>query len=256
MKFLLTINQENYIKKASLFDGFILPVLGLSKGFDSFFSITKINEILFKIKEYGKESYLLLNDLYKDKDFLLIDELLLSVNLKLVDSFMVSDIGVLQYLKDKKLSKKVVYYPSSLITSASEFSFLTRDKIKGAVISPRTEIATISQIIKKAKIKTYLFGFGRDQLFSTITPLVTNFKNLYQLQFLKDKLSLVEKCRPNQHLPLCECVRGSTIFSSENTNFLTSDLFLKLTNLDYFIFDARYNDLEEIITYCRGAKNA
>ena len=223
-----------------------------SKGFLSYFNIDELKKAIKLKNEYAKELILSLNLLYTDEIIEDLFTILKDNVISEIDKIIVSDIGLLEYFKSVKKSDKVIFYPGPVLSNKYDFNILKKDKIHAGVISSELDFLDKLDIIKNKKIKTALIGYGHYPMFYSKRRLITNFSNEYNLSLDAKKKTyyLIENERPNDKLPIIENINGTTIYTSKIID-LTSNIN-DLNNLDYFIFDQIFLNLDEIIKIRRN----
>lgn len=246
MKFLVTINNLGDIKKGATFDGFLFSLENLAKGFDYSFKPEEVNTLISEAKNYTKELYLVLNDLYKDHDFLILKEALTKFDINKLAGIFVSDLGLIEFFKEYNYSKVIINI-EQLIKSVSDFNFFKKDAL-GVFISSSLKYSEKLQLIKKAKINSYLTIYGDEVIFNSIRKLITNYHEHYKIKLDSNKTyELEEGLRKGLFYPIKENPRGTIIMNHEKIDLRDKYRELKKTRLNYLVINTFNTSLEEAI---------
>lgn len=215
-------NNKNVENLTDKFSYFILPVEGLSIGFDVYFNLNEVKELSKKYK-----IYVIINRFFHCE---ILDEVKNILNdLDSVLGFFVEDLGIASFLpKDK-----VILFQNHITSSYANINALNGLDYKNVVVSNELTINELKEIRNKCESKLYYFLVNRNMLMYSRRTLVSNYFNYYGYNQNSNSYFMDEVVSKNKLLFKEEF--GSTcVFWG---NIFCGNKYLDEFNMDYYIIN-------------------
>ena len=228
---MLIPNKKNITGYADKFNEFILPVQGLSIGFNEYFTISEAKALSLKYN-----IHVIINKFFHSVE---IEELHKMIDeLNFVKSFFVEDLGVASLIE----RKRVVLFQNHITSSYANINALNEVGYEKIVVSNELTIDELTEIRKKCTSKLYYFLVNRNMLMYSRRKLITNyFKNykiddhkyLYHMNETVSKKELIFKEEGTS-----TCVFNGDVFCASK--------YLEKLNMDNYIINLNNIDEETI----------
>lgn len=239
---------------------FVEEVVVYSSDFSSFFMKgLSTEEILKIVKNTNKEIIINLEFMFENEEesrlTSFIEQFIPFDNV----SFLVSDLGVFQILKEKGKASKAIYNPNTLITNEFDLNFYHSVGAKAAALSLEITVADQAKILAKKEGQAFMEVFGYHLMFHSKRPLVSLYQEFLGKEVKIDNYHsyLVEQTR-NDKYHIYESKRGTSLFRPYVVSYFTN--LDELKALDYafvsnlFIDEADYLTILEVFhSYLNGA---
>ena len=243
MRIISTICNPNRIDELLIYcDGILLSNDVFSSKMPHTLSSNKINELSSYIKSKNKEVYLSVNVMVTDITITTIESVLCKVNLSLFDGFIISDIGMIEFFKNKNLIDKVIYNPETLMTNHFDFNYFFDTGIKGAFLSNELTVSNISSICKSKKYQSFMIGFGHINIFTSRRKLISNFEEI-ALVNINRSIKVEEEFRSDL-FPVFQDNFGTHMFRSNVLEI--HERMHEIKHIDYLVINGSFLDFFQL----------
>ena len=222
-KIIVSISDKNEINLYKNADSFIVSNKQFCVKYPSSMSKEDIKDAVNLAHSLNKEIILNINKVYLNDELESLEEFI--DEFKMVDGFMIADLGAFNILKRKGLSNKAIYNPETLVVNYFDMNFCFDLNMKSVVLSKEMTLDNIIKSIDHAKKDVIIYSFGFYHMFYSRRKLV---KNYFDEIKEKDK-------HEKEHLLLKEATRENMyhIYQDDNGTIITnSDIFCNLNYLD------------------------
>ena len=217
--------------------GIILPIESLSSGFDVYFSLEDIRNI---INLTSKEVCVMINKIIHNDDLDFLKHTLIKLNKMNVSKIFFYDLAVMNMCRKLNINKSMVVFQEHLNASLYSNNFYKDRGIEYSVITNDITFEEINEIGKHNKLM--LMGFGYLPIFNSRRHLVSNY--LYHIG--EDKSDSIYSIRHNDDkYPVLEEDEGTTIYTREAINLIND---IDNLNVDYIILNAFNIDNQEFMS--------
>lgn len=226
--FMVIPNNKDIESFSGKFSYFILPVEGLSIGYDVYFSVKEALELS---KKYN--IYVIINRFFHCNA---LDEVkpILS-DLESVSGFFVEDLGIASLLpKDK-----VILFQNHITSSYANINALNGLGYKNIVVSNELTIDELKEVRSKCESKLYYFLVNRNMLMYSRRTLVSNYFNHYGYKEEANSY-LMSEVVSKKKLLFKEEFGSTGVFNGE---VFCASKYLNELNMDYYIINL--NNIDE-----------
>lgn len=146
-----------------------------------------------------------------------------------IDYFIYSDFAILSYFLKKKLTKKLIYDPKTMITNYYEADFHNSFNSLVAINNELT-LSEIKEVVKAKNTMMEVYGFH--QMFYSRRALLSNYEKFRGEELgLTDKKLIIEEEKRDHSYPIYESKHGTFIYTS-----YIYCLFKELSELQDLVF--------------------
>ena len=235
-KILVSIYNLNKLPKYA--DGYVL-------GYEKYTFFAKHRFSFEEIKAFKepRKIYLLLNVMLHEKD---VDDFRKEVEqLASLDiNFIVQDLGIVEVLKRKVDTSRIIYNPYTLVCNLEEYR-VYHDNLDVTIgISSQLSIDNL----EKFKGDSFITLYGYIPIYQSYRKVISLFSDYHNENTPKETL-VKEDTRPDKH-HILENEYGSVIFISEPVNLLSE--VDRLRDAKYLFIDANYVDNQKIEEILEG----
>ena len=217
-------------------DGVILPIKDLSVNSTSYYTLSKIKNI---IKKTDKNISVLINKNMTNKDIPLLEKTLIELNDLKIDKVLFYDLGVLNICKRLKLKLNLAIFQDHLNASTNSNLFYKRRGINYSVITNDITASEINEISKYQSLMMICYGYL--PIFYSRRYLITNY-----LKFIgQDKKDTIYDIKEKDNSYIIEEEKyGTTIYTKEPINLIN---YINNLNIDYIILNSCHIDNNKFI---------
>ena len=206
MKFIIDLQNEKNISKYNV-DGFILNSSLYSCFNGVTFSLSDINRISKKIKEFDKLVLINLDAIIEETEIETLKEYINS--LENYDYIIFSDMAILNIVSDKN---KLFYNPNTLVASSYEKSIFDKMKIRSFIANELSE-EELKSISVKTDINMMVYGYH--QMMYSFRPLLSLYNEFINgdKDLVNKLLYLKEELREDKYL-VYQSTKGTFVYTS------------------------------------------
>lgn len=163
--------------------------------------------------------------------------------------FIVSDLGVLHYLKKNFPAKKVILQTDTTITNAQDVEILLALGVDLVALARELTFDEVSEIVKQHGNQVLISGFGYQSMSTSNRPLMSNyFEHIDRgIEVLYKRFTLQEEGRLERY-PAMQDIHGFHIFTSSVLENFDEVNLLERIGLNHLIIDSLFIDEETIKT--------
>ncbi len=212
---------------------FVDGIVVYSSDFSSFsMNGLKKDEILEIVKSTTKEVYINLEFMFEDEEETALTSFITTFTPYGNVSFIVSDLGVFQILKEHNKANKTIYNPNTLITNEFDLNFYHMVGAKAAALSLEITLEDQVKILDKKEGKAFMEVFGYHLMFHSKRKLISLYQEFIGSNVEIDNKNsyLIEQTRDDKY-HIYESSRGTGLFRPYVTSYF--DSLDKLSKLDY-----------------------
>ncbi|MGM0607003.1 MAG: U32 family peptidase [Candidatus Muiribacteriota bacterium] len=192
------------------------------------FSDKEVKKAVEYTHERNKKIYIALNSYYTENDFDNLGDVLSFLEKIKVDALIVSDPGVINYIKDNKFKIPIHLSTQANTTNAEAARFWYKNGVERIILARELQLENIKEIVKKVpemEFEAFIHGAmcvsysGRCLMSSYLTGRDSNKGDCshpcrwkYRLYYLE------EQKRKNEFLPVYEHESGTYLFNSRDLN--------------------------------------
>lgn len=213
--------NEDIDKLIALADEFILMTPHYAYVYDDSLDIDKAIEL---IKSHNKTPIIAINRIIMEDE---LNELSFFIDKYKGCDFTVSDLGLVELFIEKGLIQNVTYDPVTLVCNGEDLKIYNSFGFKNIALSNEIPLLDVKSSYDKSSAPIFYQIFGRKLMYYSKRKLVSAYEEYRNLDFKKEKLSLVEEKR-NYHIPLFENENGTYCYR----HYFIS-LLKELNNLKY-----------------------
>lgn len=233
---MLIVELNNKKVLESNADGYLIGVSGFSSECYCHFSISEVLEIIKKIKELNKKSFIDLTNVFHDNDLNKVQELIHT--LKDADGFFYFDLGIMHLIDENKR----VYYAPTYLTNQFDIDIAKTDN-QYVLISPELSLKELENI--KYDEKSLLLGFGTWEIFHSRRPLISNYFKYRNKDFDQNaNYHVIEEFR-SDYYPIIEN-NGTKIYLNGYYH-LGNDILNKTNNILIKTFNLDVNTVLKVV---------
>ena len=231
------------------------PVDGYVIGYDKFSLFANEYFSFEEIKDIKKKNqiYILFNALINEER---LEEVIFEINrlIPLGFNFIVSDVGLLELIKERSKDNIIIYQPYTLISNRLDYQTYQELLCENLGISP---FIKEDDLIELSSLKgSFITALGYLPLYQSHRKIISTYLDYHHLNLNDKKLYLKEEFRDDLY-PIVENFEGSSIFKSSPISLLSninkykaSFIYLDFTFLNDFkrdVIDAlSSNDLNRL----------
>jgi putative protease len=193
------------------------------RAFGTNFENSSLKDAIDYVHKYGKKAYVTINVYARDEDFLGMETYLHELESAGVDAVLVSDMGVLSFIK--KHAPKLTIHISTQANTTNKYAVQAYQQMGASrVVLARElnldEIKKISEFCPNMELEAFVHGAmcisysGRCLLSNYLTGRDSNHGEC--VQACRWKYYVTEETRPDQTMEVMEDDRGTYIFNSKD----------------------------------------
>jgi len=211
MKLITEIENYENLPKYQV-DGIIFSYINFATISNKTFTYPEIQRIVEMAKKLNKFTILKVDKIMEEDE---LEDLykLLDASMELeIDYYMFSDMAVLNYFKEKKEMKRLIYASKTMNCSYNDISYYQSQGIK-VIPSNELTLEDLQEIVKLDNI--VLDGYGYSSIFYSKRKLLTLFKEYIKSEdnFTEQLFTIKEEKRENRY-PIFENKNGTFIFTA------------------------------------------
>jgi collagenase-like PrtC family protease len=163
--------------------------------------------------------------------------------------FIVSDLGVMHYLKKNFPKKRIVLQTDTTITSAQDVEILLTLGVDLVALARELTFAEVTEIVKQHGNQVLISGFGYQSMSTSNRPLMSNyFEHIDRdIEVLYKRFTLQEEGRMERY-PAMQDNHGFHIFTSSVLENFEEVNLLESIGLKHLMIDSLFIDEETIHT--------
>jgi collagenase-like PrtC family protease len=163
--------------------------------------------------------------------------------------FIVSDLGVMHYLKKNFPKKRIVLQTDTTITSARDVEILLTLGVDLVALARELTFAEVTEIVKQHGNQVLISGFGYQSMSTSNRPLMSNyFEHIDRdIEVLYKRFTLQEEGRMERY-PAMQDNHGFHIFTSSVLENFEEVNLLESIGLKHLMIDSLFIDEETIHT--------
>lgn len=185
-----------------------------------------LDDAINKLRENNKKIILCFDKIMHPSDMKEVKPFILGFKEEKDIYFYVTDTGLLNYLLDLGLNKRIIYNPITMLCNAKDLSIFNSFGISLALSEEITLNDTID-IYNEVKPELFMMTFGYRLMFYSKRKLVSLYGDKIGKNIPLDNLTLKEATRPDI-MPIIENNNGTMIYRSYVLN-----LFKNLLNISF-----------------------
>lgn len=213
---------------------FIVPINNYSINYPNTFSLDDVK----KIKETGKEVFVLVNKNIYNNELDGLKELLLNIEKLNIAGIIFYDIAVIKLKNDLNLKTNLVWSQEHLVTNYGTINYWYDKGAKYAYLSSELSKEEILEIISNVKASLFINVFGYIPMFTSRRHLVSNYIDYFNLT---DKGNLKKIHKEGKSYFIVDGEHGTTVYSDYILNILDEDF---LDNM-YIVFNSNFIDEDD-----------
>lgn len=200
-------------------DGFIIGAEGLSWLVPLEVSISKLEDIVSRIKQLGKQIFISLNKLMYNQDIPLLKEYLLVIENIGVDGIIYDDLAVLNLITSLSLKTPLVWFGIHSFTNYYSSNYWYKKGINYGILSTEITLNQILEIKEHTNMSLVMYGYGYLPMFVSSRALLTSYCE-YIGKYKEDKVYHMYEKNRNESYPTYENENGTVILSSHIINVI------------------------------------
>lgn len=163
--------------------------------------------------------------------------------------FIVSDLGVMHYLKKNFPNKRIVLQTDTTITNAQDVEILLSMGVDLVALARELTFAELTEIVEQHGNQVLISGFGYQSMSTSDRPLMSNyFEHIDRdIEVLYKRFTLQEEGRRERY-PAMQDTHGFHIFSSSVLENFEEVNLLERIGLKHLIIDSLFIDEETVHT--------
>jgi U32 family peptidase len=157
--------------------------------------------------------------------------------------FIVSDLGVMYYLKKNYPDKKIILQTDTTIANAQDVEILLSLGVDVVALARELTLNEITEIVLRHGNHVMISGFGYQCMSTSSRPLMSNYFEYIQQDFdvLYKRFTLQEEGR-NERYPAMQDTHGFHIFTSSVLEVFDEANTLEEVGLNHLIIDSLFID--------------
>ena len=163
--------------------------------------------------------------------------------------FIVSDLGVMHYLKKNFPNKRIILQTDTTITNAQDVEILLSMGVDLVALARELTFDEVSEIVKRHGNQVLISGFGYQSMSTSNRPLMSNyFEHIDRdIEVLYKLFTLQEEGRMERY-PAMQDNHGFHIFTSSVLENFEEVNLLEKVGLKHLIIDSLFIDEETVHT--------
>ena len=153
--------------------------------------------------------------------------------------FIVSDLGVMHYLKKNFPKKRIVLQTDTTITSSQDVEILLTLGVDLVALARELTFAEVTEIVKQHGNQVLISGFGYQSMSTSNRPLMSNyFEHIDRdIEVLYKRFTLQEEGRMERY-PAMQDIHGFHIFTSSVLENFDEVNLLESIGLKHLVIDS------------------
>lgn len=229
---ILTIPNNKFQKITT--DGVILGIQDLSVNMPFYISIDDLKDYM-KLKEEGKQIFIMLNKNMHNKDLEQLKKIMLELEQYSIDGVFYYDVSVVSLKKELQVSYPLIWSQEHLTTNAGTCNFWASHGVKGAYLSSEITLDEIKEIRKSTNVSLFVNIFGYLPMFDSKRHLVKNYLECFGLEE-NGNLYYLEK--EGNKYPIVDDHNGTTVYSAHILNVIKEVLELEQIGIEYAVLNS------------------
>ncbi|MCX8084761.1 MAG: U32 family peptidase [Calditerrivibrio sp.] len=186
------------------------------------FSLEEMKEAFEFLRSRGKKGYITVNIYARNDDFIGLSQYLDAINYIRPDAIIVSDVGVIKLIRDKKIDIPIHISTQANTTNYMAVEFWKDMGVERVVLARELSRREIEFIAKRCSIDLEVFVHGAMCISYSGRCVLSNYFNKKDSNRgecthpCRWKYYLMEESRPGEFLPIFEDERGSYIYNSKD----------------------------------------
>lgn len=215
-------------------DGVILGIQDLSVNIPFYILIEDLKNYM-KLKEEGKQIFIMLNKNMHNKDLEKLKKIMLELEQYSIDGVFYYDVSVVSLKKELQVSYPLIWSQEHLTTNASTCNFWASHGVKGAYLSSEITLDEIKEIRKSTNVSLFVNIFGYLPMFDSKRHLVKNYLECFGL---KENGNLYYLEKEGNKYPIVDDHNGTTVYSAHILNAIKEVLELKQIGIEYAVLNS------------------
>lgn len=229
---ILTIPNNKFQKITT--DGVILGIQDLSVNMPFYISIDDLKDYM-KLKEEGKQIFIMLNKNMHNKDLEQLKKIMLELEQYSIDGVFYYDVSVVSLKKELQVSYPLIWSQEHLTTNAGTCNFWASHGVKGAYLSNEITLDEIKEIRKSTNVSLFVNIFGYLPMFDSKRHLVKNYLECFGL---KENGNLYYLEKEGNKYPIVDDHNGTTVYSAHILNAIKEVLELEQIGIEYAVLNS------------------
>lgn len=218
-------------------------------------SFKNLSNAIVDIKKANKQIYLNINLFAREKDTKKLKKLLNKIAALKIDGFIISDLGILNIFKEKKLEHKVILDLQTYVTNKYSAKSLLNLGVNRILVSKEITLKDIKDIsiFNDGNIEVLCQGYY--PITYSKRPLLTRYYEKYKLKPDNNIHYIKEENRTNYYI-VDETNNNLSVYNDKQYSLFPYLQDLISSNIKNFRIDASFLTEEEIIDYITFYKKA
>lgn len=257
-KLLVTPNNvNNALKLLSIADGLILNLKNFSCRSNYYYNFKEIKSIT-EARKNNCEIFVNLSNFIFDNQINELENTLIDLDKLNIDGIIFNDYAIAQIHYEQKLKTKLIYNPSTLVTSYGQYDFFKENNIYNLILSNELFAHEVKEIGNKKPNDFSLMVqiHGLSLIMFSRWNLVSNFKKYTNDldSYESNKIIFIKELNKVYPNIIYENEYGTHMFSGYCLSLIEHLLFLKENNINYgyidtFLLKNEDSDIEVINIY-------
>lgn len=212
-------------------------------------TLSECESLAMQAKALGLPWYLSINRMILQSEWSALQQEVHVINALDPTGYVVSDFGVLHYLKKNYPDKKIILQTDTTITNALDVEILLTMGVDLVALARELTLVEVSEIVKRFGSRVLISGFGYQCMSTSNRPLMSNyFEHIHkEMDVLYNRFTLQEEGRTEQY-PAMQDTHGFHIFTSAILEIFDEVKELEEIGLENLWIDTLFVDDETIKT--------
>lgn len=248
MEVVVTVDTTEKVGRYALLDSFLLVLLRFSAFHRNGLNDFEWASVAEELHRKGKKVYLLMDRVFFDADFPLLEQWILQAENLSVDGYFVSDPGMIAFLQKRGLASKTIYYSQTQIQSFMEATAFLDRGISRVFLSGEAIDSSVREVPRGLGIRL----FGYPNLFYSRRKLLNSGGNPEE----DSDIFQIRECNRTMKLRIFQNEYGTYIFSDRPENRLSRLSELE-SRIDMGVIDDQFVDsdtMDRILRFCKEAR--
>lgn len=248
MEVVVTVDATEKVGRYALLDSFLLVLLRFSAFHRNGLNDFEWTSVAEELHRKRKKVYLLMDRVFFDADFPLMEQWILQAENLSVDGYFVSDPGMIAFLQKRGLASKTIYYSQTQIQSLMEATAFLNRGIFRVFLSGEAIDSPIREVPRGLGIRLFCYP----NLFYSRRKLLNSGGNPEE----DSDIFQIRECNRTMKLRIFQNEYGTYIFSDRPENRLAW-LSEPESRIDMGLIDDQFVDsdtLDRILRFCKEAR--